>query len=254
MAMQPEQQSSAPPQRGCNTPFLWSAILIAVLAFSCLVFLLLPSVSSRPASPRTQCRNSLKQIGLALQNYHDTYGSFPPAYIADANGKPMHSWRVLILPFMDLPGVYRQYRFDEPWDSPHNLQLVERFTGDVFHCPSDSAPGRFTNYVAVVGQKTAWPGATSLALSQIADGPANTILLVEYSGGDILWTEPRDLDYSSMPLMLNPARGAGVSSAHRVRAHVLMSDGSAHYLDNSTDPEQLRRMLERDDGEPLEEF
>jgi hypothetical protein len=75
------------------------------------VALLLPSVGHGPEHPRrAQCGNHLKQIGLALQNYHDTYNSFPPAYIADANGKPMHSWRVLILPFMEQKPLYDKFQ------------------------------------------------------------------------------------------------------------------------------------------------
>src|SRR5262249_42952585 len=73
---------------------------------------------------RSQCKNNLKQIGLAMFNYHDAYGCFPPAYIADADGRPMHSWRVLLLPFLDEAARYRKYRFDEPWDGPNNSELA----------------------------------------------------------------------------------------------------------------------------------
>ncbi|MEZ6114117.1 MAG: DUF1559 domain-containing protein [Pirellulaceae bacterium] len=83
--------------------------------------MLLPAVqTAREAARRSQCSSNLKQIELALHNYHDTFKSFPPAYIADANGRPMHSWRVLILPFMEQRELYDQCRFDEPWDGPNN--------------------------------------------------------------------------------------------------------------------------------------
>ena len=76
---------------------LFEVCAVIVLGF-CLISLILPAMSyPRKAVWRAQCRNNLKQIGLALHNYHDTYESFPPAYIADENGRPMHSWRVLLL-------------------------------------------------------------------------------------------------------------------------------------------------------------
>lgn len=79
----------------------WLSIAAAVGIIFTIGCLLLPATRSSPkASRRMMCSNHLKQIALALQNYHDTYGSFPPAYLADARGKPIHSWRVLILPFM----------------------------------------------------------------------------------------------------------------------------------------------------------
>src|SRR5260370_743998 len=77
------------------------AFAALVVCGGVVIALLLPQTSSREPARRSQCKNNLKQIGLALHNYHDVYGSFPPAYFVDASGKPMHSWRVLILPFLD---------------------------------------------------------------------------------------------------------------------------------------------------------
>ena len=99
----------------------------AVVVFVCggiLVALLLPAVqAAREAARRTQCSNNLKQIALALHNYHDTYLCFPPAYIPDENGKPRQSWRALILPFMDQPQIHQMIDFNEPWDSPKNQAI-----------------------------------------------------------------------------------------------------------------------------------
>src|SRR5688500_8670454 len=67
---------------------------------------------------RSSCLGHCCQLGIALHSYHDEYGSFPPAYVADANGKPMHSWRVLILPFIEEQALYQRYRFNEPWNGP----------------------------------------------------------------------------------------------------------------------------------------
>ena len=123
-------------------------------------------------------KNNLKQIGLALHNYHDDYGSFPPAYVADEQGKPMHSWRVLLLPYVDHKWLYDQYRFDEPWDGPNNRKL-HYISMDAYACPSSSkALGRKprTDYMAVVGEETAWPGSESVTIPDIQDGTAETIM------------------------------------------------------------------------------
>jgi hypothetical protein len=109
-----------------------------------LLALLLPAVqAAREAARRTQCSNNLKQIALAFHNYHDTYKTFPPAYIPDENGRPMHSWRVLILPFLEQQALYNMYNFDEPWDSPANA-MVTSTAIPVFQCASD--PGGWRDY------------------------------------------------------------------------------------------------------------
>jgi len=115
-----------PPAGGGGAGPAVAAIAVAVIlgVFVCggiLVALLLPAVqSAREAARRAQCSNNLKQIALAFHNYHDTYRTFPPAYIPDEDGNPKHSWRVLILPFLEQRALYEQYNFDEPWDSPNN--------------------------------------------------------------------------------------------------------------------------------------
>ena len=86
-----------------------------------------------------------------MQNYYADYGCFPPAYLADAKGRPLHSWRALLLPYLD-PPLAAQYRFDEPWDGPNNSLLVSRIP-DVYRCPSDSEPttANTTDYVVING-------------------------------------------------------------------------------------------------------
>ena len=111
-------------------------LLVVIAIIAVLIALLLPAVQqAREAARRSACKNNLKQIGLALHNYHNAYGSFPPAFVPDAEGHPAHSWRVLLLPYVDGEELYSLYRFDEPWNGPHNSKLADKIPS-VYRCPS----------------------------------------------------------------------------------------------------------------------
>ena len=200
-------------------------------------------------SYRLHCANNLKQIGLALLSYHQTYGSFPPAYTADANGKPLLSWRVLILPFMELDNLAKMVHSDEAWDGPNNTKWAERCVAG-FNCPDDPQPSgsasRLTSYLGVVGPHAAWSGATPRKLSDFKN-PSKTILLVEVAHAGVHWAEPRDLYIGQMSPGINPSVGQGISSGHAGGgANVLFADGAVRFLPNSTDPKKLAEMLDLD--------
>ena len=89
---------------------------------------------------RSQCINNLKQIGLAMHNYHAMHKTFPPAYTVDKAGKPLLSWRVLILPYLEQDALYKEFHLDEPWDSEHNRALIDRMPA-TYRCP-DAARSR----------------------------------------------------------------------------------------------------------------
>src|SRR5205823_4350421 len=145
-----------------------------------------------------------------------------------------HSWRVLILPFLEQKQFYDEYRFDEPWDGPHNSQLANRLL-DVFNCPTENhETGRkttpMTSYVAVVGPETAWPGKQTRRTEDVADGTSSTLLVVEIANSGIHWMEPRDLHVLQMAPTINPKAGQGISSRHIGGAQVLFADGSVRFL------------------------
>lgn len=218
-----------------------------------LIALLVPAIQNGDRAPRqNRCRYNLKQIGLALNSYHDRYRCFPPAYLADADGKPMHSWRVLLLPFFleapDLKQLYEQYDFSEPWNGPHNSALAAKIA--LYRCPNANEDPLHTNYVAVVGEETAWPGAKGRTIRKITDGTSKTISIVEVANAGIHWMEPRDLTFEEAQRGINvPGTRSGISSKHAGGAEFLFCDGSVHFLTDKIRPETLRALLTAAVGE-----
>jgi hypothetical protein len=228
--------------------------IVTIVAAVGILWLLLPRAGSGPVAPRGSCRHNLKFILLALDAYHDEHGSFPPAYVADKNGRPLYSWRVLILPYIDEKPLYLKYRLDEPWDSPHNFPL-SNVTLDAFKCPSeDKGESASTDYLAVVGPHAAWTGDNSVSRKDISDPHGSVIHVVEASQSGIGWAEPRDLYVNQIPLAINPKQGLGISSRHKDCAQVGLCDGSVIALFDDLSRETLRCLLDRDDGQPVGEI
>jgi hypothetical protein len=191
------------------------------------------------------CGNNMKQIAMALQKYHDANGRFPPAYIADATGKPMHSWRVLILPYTDWDGLYKTYKLGEPWNGPNNIKL-SNCTVPLYWCISDRTPIRSglwrTNYVAVVGPNAAWSGDKARKLNDLGGKAADTIMVIEVANSGIAWSEPKDLSLSALEVTGTNASTLVPSSKHgphsnffctygdALGAYAAMADGSVRYL------------------------
>ena len=93
-------------------------LTVLLVALVIIVALLFPAAqAARAAAQRMTCCGHMSQLTLAFLVYHEVHGSFPPAYTVDENGKPLHSWRVLILPFIEQKALYDKIRLDEPWDS-----------------------------------------------------------------------------------------------------------------------------------------
>jgi prepilin-type processing-associated H-X9-DG protein len=173
-----------------------------------LIVLLLPAMgSARTAARRNQCMNHLKQIAIGLLNYHDVNGAFPPAYVSDANGKPLHSWRVLILPYMDEAALYKRYNSNEPWDGPNNSKLATQIP-EPYRCPAnvDNTAGNLeTHYFAVVSPETGW----GKNFRQFNDGSSTTIMVIEATGLGINWMEPRDVTLEEAIDLLTSKKRSG---------------------------------------------
>ena len=185
---------------------------------------------------------------LAVANYHDQHGHFPPPYLADGEGRPMHSWRVLILPYIEQDELYKQYDFNEPWNGPKNRLLADRMP-KMYALHGEHRPGlTTTNYVAVTGPETVWSPDQPLRFEDVMDRTGSTILVVENRGANIHWMEPRDFVLDEMPMELN--HPLGLNSKYKSPA-VAMTDGSIRQLRPPLTPETLRALFTRNGGEPL---
>jgi hypothetical protein len=186
-------------------------------------------------------------------NYEVVYKTPPPAYIADESGRPIHSWRVLILPFLEEEALYRKYRFDEPWDGPNN-RLLHGQVVRVYECPAVSRNTTETSYMAVVGKETAWPGAEAASPARITDGSSATLQVVEVGRSRVHWMEPRDLGFSGMPFKVNAKVPGGIRSQHQGRSHAMRCDGSVTALPNDISPAEVRALLTCAGNEDLSQF
>lgn len=180
--------------------------------------------------------------------YTETNGHFPPAYVLGPDGRPWHSWRVLILPYFGQgDDLYKQYSFKEPWDGPNNSRLADQMPKTLAYSGT-KPPATVTNYLAVVGDETMWPGATGRKRTEIKDDLSQTILIVENNGLGVHWMEPRDLAFDTMPFGIdNPD---GVSSWYKHPA-VVTADDTVIRLSREMTPDALRAALTVNGGEKL---
>jgi hypothetical protein len=199
-----------------------------------------PIAEARAAAMRAQSMNNLKQIGLAMWNYHDAHKHFPAAASYDAHGKPLLSWRVQILPFLECEVLYEQFHLDEPWDSEHNRKLIDQMPA-VYRSPASKLKekGR-TSYLVPVGKDTVFPGREGIPLKEIKDGTSKTIIAVEVDDQHaVIWTKPEDLPFDPN----NPAKGLG--GLYPGGFSALFCDGSVRFVKLPEDPSRLRAMFTR---------
>lgn len=139
-----------------------------------------------------------KKIADALNSYRMTHGSYPTPTVVDAAGKPLYSWRVLILPQLGYDSLYNAYQLDQSWDSPTNLNLMNQMP-PVFACPGNmnALAAQETNFALIVGQGTLFPPGSPVDPNQMQDKPSETLLVVETLDGAYTWTQPGDISTSN---------------------------------------------------------
>ena len=190
--------------------------------------------------------NNLKQIALSMHNYNSTYNGFPAAAICDKKtGKPLLSWRVTILPYIEQEALYKQFKMDEPWDSEHNLKLAKNMPKIYFN-PKANKPGdNKTHYRIFYGKGAAFELNKGYSMGAIAsmDGLSNTLTVVE-AEEPVVWTNPNELAFDptkALPKMLSVD---GKFSA-------AFCDGSVRTFKMPIDQEILKLLIQRNDGKPI---
>jgi prepilin-type processing-associated H-X9-DG protein len=215
-----------------------------VLMCPCGIALLLPAVqAAREAARRSQSANNLKMIGLGLHNYHDTYGQFPPAVVTDANGNPLYSGRVLLLPFIEQKPLYDQWDKSAAWDSPQNMALSQTVL-KVFDDPS--ALGH-SHYEFVTGPGAMFEAGSPHTIADIRDGTSNTIAVVEMRTTNPSWAAPSSVDISQLTAGLPQGNHPG-------GGQILLADGSVRFVAQSINPQTLRALATRNGGEAVNGF
>lgn len=194
------------------------------------------------AAARQKSFNNLRQLAIAFHNYNDTYGHLPPATVVSKDGKPLYSWRVAILPFIEEDNLYKQFKLDEPWDSANNKKLLD-------HMPKVYAPvvgkpkeKNTTHYQVVVGGEAMFQGQKKTRLVDVTDGLSNTLMIVE-AEEPVPWSKPADLTYDpKKPLPKFGGLFEGGFSA-------VFGDGSVKFIKTDNDEQLLRAVITRSLGE-----
>ncbi len=205
---------------------------------------LLDVLSPRRAQ-RSQATNNLKQIGLAMHNFHDTHKRFASG-VKDEDGKPLLSWRVQLLPFIEQAPLFKKFRMDEPWDSPHNKALIQHLP-PTFAAPGSKPGAGKTNYVGLQHEKSIFSDREKMAFRDILDGTSNTIMVVEADDDHaVIWTKPDDLEFDEK----KPHAGLGKLRKGGFLAG--MCDGAVHFIPSTITVETLVKLVFRADGQAID--
>jgi len=204
---------------------------------------------TRLAETATQMKNSnnLKQVAIAVHNFHHTYNQFPigeSPIIKYRDGQPLLSWRVHLLPFVEGDGLYKQFNLDQPWDSPDNLKLLDQIP-KVYQNLDYKGLGSHTTVLAINGPGAVFNPGEKLHFRNVTDGTSQTVLVIN-AGPDkaVPWTKPQDLTYQP---------DAIVKSLGDVNDPfmVMFADGAIYPVRKTVDERTLLKMFQRNDGKFL---
>ncbi len=198
-----------------------------------------------PVAVKETSINNLKQIAIAMHNYHNDHGHFPPAANCDKNGKPLLSWRVALLPYLEQANLYQQFKLDEPWDSENNKKCSETLVKVYLPVTGKDRKKPVTHYRVFTGKGSAFDGCEVVKLTDITDGSSNTVLVVE-AGEAVPWAKPDDLPYDpEKPL---PKLGGLFPDVF----HIVLADASVRPVKIKFNEKVFRDMITRDGGEAVD--
>ena len=206
----------------------------------------------RQAAVRMQHLNYLREIGMAIHGFHAVYGEFPVGESSRENhpikyrdGNPNLSWRVHLLPFLEAESLYKKFKQDEPWDSPHNIQLLDEIP-DFYKSLDYQGLGNKTNVLGLCGDGAVFNADRALRVRDITDGTTKTVLVI-MAGPDkaVPWTQPLDLHYD----MANVSQSLGDVGDSFL---ALFADGSVRRLRSNINSKILIQLFQYDDGETID--
>jgi prepilin-type processing-associated H-X9-DG protein len=181
---------------------------------------------------------------LAWHNFHSANNKFP-GDICDAEGKPLLSWRVAILPYLDQQNLYNEFHLDEPWDSAHNKPLIDRMPG-TYRSPKAAAKETTTFYQAFVGEGAIFDSPTKApGIAEITDGTSNTIAVAE-AGKSVTWSKPDDIPFDrakDVPKLGGLGWAGGFNAG--------FADGSVRFLKFSVNMDVLKALITKQGGEVI---
>lgn len=221
-------------------------VLLALIGASAALvsYFLWPTFNSlRDRRNKTACLNNLQLITVALNEYNTKYGTYPPSIVYDENGKPMHSWRVLILNELGYSSLYSQYNFDLPWDSEQNSVLMMQCPAEYVSPAASNHTGNEGTYFLITGKGTVFPKNAPLSASQIKDGKQNTLLIVESENSAGEWTKPQDIELAKLNRQIGAQGVNAIGGNHTGGATAVMADGTPIWLPDDLDPILLDAMI-----------
>lgn len=199
---------------------------------------------------RGECMKNLEKIAKAMNAYARDYGSYPPPATVAADGTRLHSWRVLILPYLGYDELYNQFKLNEPWSSPTNQALLFEMP-DIYRSPNQvMVNGGEASYYLITGAGTLFPPTGPLGPGNVIDDPTKTLLLIETAlapQSTSQWIEPGDIDISAISF----GPGGSVGGNHVGGATTATVDGRAHWLRSSLEPAVLKALITPAGGEGL---
>lgn len=249
-------------RRGQMSPtaivFLVLGIVFAVFALFAVIIgvaLVLPAVqSARSAARNAQSSNNLKQIGLALHNYHDTFNSFPLGdAIPEFRPEPHHSWVTRILPYIEQGPLYNQIDMNEPWTTPKNAQVMTSSIKSLLN-PHVADAGTVNGLGAshYAGSTHVFLENKTLSIRDVTDGTSNTILAGEVSGNFAAWGDPANRRDPALGLGSGPDQMGGAGGFPL--CNLLLMDGSVRPVGLSVSPETMKALATPSGNEPVMGF
>ncbi len=230
---------------------------VMVVVIGMLVALLLPAVQqARTAARSTQSKNNLKQIGLALHNYHDVYNMFPPGGIYTKNDEPYNAWMTSLLPFVEQANLYNQIDFNQPWTAPRNQHVFKTRVINFLNPnlgPEVALVGGGFGASHYAGNSQVLKKNGSIKIFEIVDGTSNTILAGEVSGGFMAWGDPENRRDPANGFGTAPNQFGGPASG-RGGVNMLLADGSVRFISENIDPQTLKALASPAGNEQVGDF